>query len=262
MDNGMQNGLFQPTNGLSTEDMIAYLEGTLSPDETRAVDDLLAREPAYIDALRSLEKRLAQNPALKSRLLETDAAVSQSLAQINIKSGPQRLNWYIALAASLAFFVGLTWWLREPSAESMAGSLLVHYPYGIRGEQPDQDLSAAMGVYNQGKSNPIRYGEAAELLRSLHAANPNSDEISLYLGMSLALSGKTAESISFLEPICNSQTSKLEKPILEDACWYLALSYIISGKAESSVPLLQNISQSSTREELRLKARRLLDRME
>lgn len=242
--------------------MIAYLEGTLSPDDTRAVDDLLAREPAYVDALRSLEKRLEQNPALRSRLLETDAAVSQSVAHIHSKSGPQRLNWYIALAASFAFFVGLTWWLREPSTESMAGSLLVHYPYGIRGEQPDQDLAFAMGVYNQGKSNPIRYGEAAELLRALHAANPNSDEISLYLGMSLALSGKTAESISFLRPLCNSQTSKLEKLILEDACWYLALSYIVSGNTGSSVPLLQDIARNSTREDLRLQARRLLDRME
>ncbi len=67
------NPIFQPRReGLSEEQLLAYLEGALSPEEARAVEELMAEESAEADALEGLHSESPEEIKRLSLHLKTE----------------------------------------------------------------------------------------------------------------------------------------------------------------------------------------------
>src|SRR3712207_5478321 len=95
----------------AAEELVAYLDGELSPDECRAIEERLAQDADYRSQLRDLDRAwealdVLPKPtpgddfARTTMELVTDAAVAEaSVASRHFSSGKRRrMIWYAAAA--------------------------------------------------------------------------------------------------------------------------------------------------------------------
>lgn len=213
---------------LSVEDMIAYLERRLTPEEEARVDRLLEAKPAYIEAIAELEKAIKQDPQAAARALEAERRLAEALPQWAARRAPARVSllntppWMRAVASVSLFAVAAALFITQlqPPHERLARQYMASYTELSLKSEGASAWEEAIRLYGAGK-----HRQAAEAFAALAAADPalqDNEAFMLYQGSAWALARQYARAIPLLERLGASPD-----PAYRDAAaWYLAWAYL------------------------------------
>jgi tetratricopeptide (TPR) repeat protein len=198
-----------------------YLLGRLDGPEQEAFEDHLVACADCSDELAGLSALQEELASSRDRIVAEAAASSRA---------PRR-TWLLAAAAAIAALAaGLGLWVRlEPTsppastlAELAAFEPPAYAPARLRDIEDDaaRSFDEAMARYSAGD-----YGSAINGLEQAAALDPDSAQISFYLGASSLLAGRTSDGIRALEHTVELGNS----PYLEEALLLLAKAHLRSG---------------------------------
>lgn len=158
-------------------------------------------------------------------------------AQLDTQGGASSRRWRLALlAASLLVAAAGAWilvrGLGAPSADPWADMTIAKADYAPedelvwRGGDAPSAPSFEQGMQAYQRDDLVR---AAELLARSAETEPRPAAALFYRGVSLLLSGKSAESVAALE-----SAERAGGPLREEACWYLARAALKAGDREKA----------------------------
>ena len=198
-----------------------YLRQEMSPAEQAAFEAQLAQDPALHASLKA-EKALVSalrthtRQRLKDQLQDVEAGLTP------LRPRP-RWPLYAALAAAAVLL--LLWLIRRPAptSESLYQEFAAHYDSGLltRAEGTPPGCTAYFEAISHYEDRA--YGEAFSRLTALPAADScglPAAEWQLLTGVAALQSGETAQALSYLTPLVESQ---------EAARWFVALAQLRQG---------------------------------
>ncbi|MEM9718967.1 MAG: tetratricopeptide repeat protein [Bacteroidota bacterium] len=264
-----------PIHSLSVEELGAYIEDRLSPEDRRTVDEFLEENPLYRETLMILQESYEADKLEGIQEVERrySAALSQKAEKIRpiYESGndpaaprgtdaqPLGSTWKAAPQEqpinnpSSTLWYSTTWFKMAASLVLVAGISLVFLgerlftPEAVRIAEenlihfdPNVTMSGtheeAIGLYNAKK-----YGEAIPLLEKALQEDPNSSlqaKLSMYLGVSHTKIDQLPEAIPYFQAVMDSSN-----PYSLDARWYLSLVYTSIEEYTQAKSLLKPISE-------------------
>lgn len=202
---------------------VEYLKSKTSLEELRSSPDLAEAERIADEIFGYTSGNMSDNP------------VSQS----SPKKGMKRLTRYSLLAAAAAAAVLLL--ISDLFLINQNDRMFRSYykpldvaNYTLRGDHSAEreDLSQALGLYQNGA-----YIEASNVLAAMNAANPESPEFTLFLG----LSKMGEEDYQQAEEILESYLNSFNK-YLPEAQWYLSLCYLRTDQEAEAESLLVELT--------------------
>lgn len=224
-----------PINNDDIELIDRFIDGTLSEDDA---DRLSAKrsDPEFRAELE-IRQEVAQTIQRISREnLKRD--LKSKLGTIDFSERPRSRVLYYAVAAGLALFFVLLWFLPgKESNESLFYSYYVPYPGTINIRGSSEVLASAVKAYEDG-----RYEQAADQITALLASGHTHSKAHMLLMLGncyLNLNDASHAEQIFLE-LQNHQ----DRIIKQQAQWYLSLTYLKSGQIENCRKLLQDLEQS------------------
>lgn len=213
-----------------------YLDGTITSDEMRAFDELVARDKDFKD---ELDFHLEIRSSLRQ---QDDANFRQKLIELEIEAPKTNSKrFWMGIAASL---IGLAmlgmWWVLLPSEKE---DLFQAY-YTIQ-RNIHEPLTRANGQENLTYEAFLAYEKeewqtALDLFSSLEENSPE-EYIDLYIGNCQLQLGKYKEAIQSFEALLDSADSDLK----HRGTWYLALAELANGNTGRAKELLLQLASES-----------------
>lgn len=251
----------------TTEEIEAYLDGTLKPDEKAQFEEQLKTDDALASSLelhQEVDNALSDSKALDLQKL-TSQIGSQYFTDKQADTPFVRLPFYrrpIAIAASIALLVacGFLWWMVNSSATLSTEELFATYytPYTFsttnRGEgESTTAYDQAIQAYTQKD-----VGEASRLFSLYLQDNPTDMRASFGLGTTYLEQNPPA-----LEAAAQQFQLVIddgESLLVEKAKWYLALIRLKQEDTASTKTLLQELLNAEDAQ-LTRQAEDLLEKM-
>lgn len=215
-----------------------YLNGTLSKEEQKKVEDLLQEDKDFAGDLENFKLlidgiKYSGRNNLREKVLEWD----EEIADIEERdSGKVRkLKWYY-LAASIAFFLivsSVIIFTMETGNDELYAEYYSPYDYiskATRGDETD-DIQISHW-YDQ-----AQYEKTITAISDISADN-QTPEMKLALGNCYMQLSKYEEAIRIIKEVSDEN---LGNKIAAD--WYLSLCYLANEQPELAVAILKNISE-------------------
>lgn len=213
-----------------------YLEGTITRDEMRAFDDLIASDKDFKD---EVDFQLEIRSSLRQ---QDDAEFREKLVELeNQTPKTNSKRFWMGIAASLIALAMLgMWWVLLPAEEED----LFHAYYTTQ-RNIHEPLTRANGQENLTYEAFLAYEKedwqkALDLFSSLEENSPE-EYIVLYTGNCQLQLGKYNEAIQSFETLLNSEDSDLK----HRGTWYLALAELANGNNSRAKELLQKLTSES-----------------
>lgn len=206
------------------------------------------KEQEELEKDLQINKREREEVALELGIRAAVEEASRKELRKKIRSFEERRGYqaslaykrYLAVAASIAAFFVVGWWLlqNQPTSQELYLSYHEKYPNNLapitRSDEQNTNLRAE-GLRNYEKGN---YDEAIVSL-SGYLAEISDTGAQLYLGLSYLESGDVDNAISSLGQVVASG----DPLFVETASWYLALGFLQKENINASRKHLQNIVQ-------------------
>lgn len=203
---------------MDQEELInAYLEGTLSPEDQKIFENLIAQNPEYKAELEA-QRKIKAAITLSER--ESLRGFLDEIEDISVKPKSRVKSWlFSAVAACMVVLAGYFLWttLSMSPGEKLYARHYETYPNLIapstRGEGSVDPKAQAFLAYDNGN-----FEQAAVLFEQLKN-EPDAEYALLYLGICQLELGRPEKAIPVLNLVPASSDSK------EIASWYEALGY-------------------------------------
>ncbi|MEO1448418.1 MAG: hypothetical protein AAFV07_02760 [Bacteroidota bacterium] len=268
------------TSHMSIEQMLAFLQGTLSEAEVEAIEAQLQNDPLQTLALQELDLalRAGQTP---EELLE-QARQSKSWAQAEIESrinsgeariknlgAPTGARRWMAAAIILLLLVPVGFWVLKPNptAQLAKSALAEHYPVpGTRGAGEQVSVPRLMEKAYTAYSQD-RYSEALPYFEELveqHEGELSPEQLRrvlLFEGIS-QLKARPSQPAQARQTLAKAEAMKV--PAAADveiaAQWYQALTWLQEQNTQKALEALQPLSEKPNR--FQRKAKSLMSEIE
>lgn len=228
-----------------------YLEGTITSDEMRAFDELVAGDK---DFKREVDFQLEIRSSLRQ---QDDANFRQKLVELeNQAPKTSSKRFWIGIAASL---IGLAmlgmWWFLLPVENSA-----LFQAYYTTQRNIHEPLTRANGQENLTYAAFLAYEkedwqEALDLFSSLKE-NSSEEYLELYIGNCQLQLEKYREAILSFEELLDSP----DLDLMYRGTWYLALAELANGNTGRAKELLQQLASESGA--FSAQAKELLEKMD
>ncbi|MFK8163073.1 MAG: hypothetical protein AB8H12_11475 [Lewinella sp.] len=223
----------------------AFLEGTLSEEETRTVEVRVGQDSEFASALanrRRLYEHLrtkAAEPSLRATLDQLgDQHYAPKAQQAVVKRmGQRKRRWLLGLvaAAVIALMMIFGGRLFMPSGNTYE-QFAHHQELSLTERGIDTGVSMAESAFNEG-----RYGEAIGPLRDYLAVQADDERARLALGISLLEDNQDSLAIVIFEKIAAGKST-----LASYGNWYLALAAVKRGNTEAAFSFLSLIPESDS----------------
>lgn len=220
----------------------AYLEGTLSPAESKAFEARLSQEPdlAASLALQRDTRALLQldlQQHYKAQLQTIDA--EHDAQKIRPLSRPlwARPVFRVAAVVLLLLASAYLWIWVQYDNQSLVENAFVAYEdiLGARGNSSaEAALARAMQAYNQKE-----YAAAIPAFEAVLAEDPEQADARFYLGIAQLAQGNAQAAEKLLGPA--AERGRYRAP----ARWYVTLAYLAQGKTELGLSRLRELAREA-----------------
>lgn len=240
---------------LELEQMLAYLEGRLSPDEQARMEARIADSPEDAAALEALERQMEGRDS--NELLDLEAGFLEGLVGMEGEEeneGPseeelafeasmrrQRRGWLLwgagfAAGIALLMFISLGLLNQKSSPEQLFTDYFTPYEDVYTDRRPierNPTMDSAIAAYNSAD-----YLEASNGFENIIEIRPGHTLARLYAGISHLAMKQATEAAKFLKPLAEGETDL--QPV---AAWYLALAELQRGNGTDAKPWLEKVSK-------------------
>lgn len=223
----------------------AFLEGTLSAAESRAVEERAARELPFAEALAS-RRRLYEHLRAKAGEASLRATLNeiggrhfgQRDQQAVVKPiGRSNRRWLIGLVAAAAIALVMVFGGRlfAPPGDAYE-QFAQHQELSLTERGADTGAAAAESAFNAG-----RYAEAIDRLQAYLQVQSDDERARLALGISFLERNQDSLAIEVFEKIAAGAST-----LAPYGNWYLALAAVKRGDTEEALSFLSLIPESDT----------------
>ncbi|WP_111670949.1 tetratricopeptide repeat protein [Algoriphagus litoralis] len=213
-----------------------YLEGTITSDEMRAFEDLMARDKdfkAEVDFQLEIRSSLRQ---------QDDVEFREKLGELeNQAPKTSSKRFWMGIAASLIglAMLGMWWFLLPAEKEDLFQAFYttqrnIHEPLTRANGQENLTYEVFLAYEKED------WQEALDLFYSLKENSPE-EYIDLYIGNCQLQLGKYNDAIQSFEALFNSTDLDLK----HRGTWYLALAELANGNTSRAKELLQQLASES-----------------
>lgn len=235
----IKQNIFNSTNCLSNEQLLAYAEDTLSSVDKHTIEKHLLDCPLCSEAVEGfLERNNVQETKTIIEALSTD--LNKKLLNKKFSSWKR---YIYSIAATLILFAGLLFVNQFGTSESQKIFDAYFEPYPntvpiLRGDTDLNDIQIAMIEYE--KNN---YIDAIKHYKKILSQNINQVEANFYSGVSYLCLENPIKAIPFL-----TYTQKIDSTIFINAThWYLGLAYLLKEDIVPAKAQLKYLTQTENK---------------
>ena len=252
---------------LTTQQMIAYLERSLSEEEEARVDRFLQENEVFLEALQKLEVLLAREKVDKEQLLAREQewmrAIEQQRPKETVMVPLWRQKWltYVAIAAAIGLLIWTFYPRSQPGylqdnpalAAIVAESLEPFRDKVTTAGDPSPEVAfeqRALPLYKEKK-----YAEALKIMEEVITEKPENLDFNMYLGVTLLLIEKPEPQRVLDNKYFDKAMSirKYEGP----GKWYKSLALLMVERTDEAKTLLKQIQRG----DYRIPAQKLLQKL-
>ncbi len=216
-----------------------YLAGSLSVDEEKRLEELLANDVDFAGEFNFRKDVQSAIASKKREVLKEKLKVYESDSPFVEEKASSKMNWKIlSIAASLVLLFGLGWVMGVFTSNDYQGlyeSEFAPYPntvFSITRSDSNDSLERKAFVAYESED----FGAAITLFKELMETK-NDPYVKFYLSQSYLGADLSLDAISVLEDLI-SEDHKLKA----ESLWYLGLAHIKNGNQEKAVGYLQELS--------------------
>ena len=226
---------------LDLDKLLRFIEGSLSEDESRQIENQIETDPITAHAITELENFYYFNKNAKEKVHKYKKTYDDTLDKIDVDQDRKGIS-YKKLGLAAAFLAGIivVIYLMISSSDTGSAKLYSEYyePYpvinNIRSDQVSEDsFEKGLKQYEQAS-----YDDAVLQLSAIIPEDSRYSQAQFYLGQSYLAKDDFDKAIEIFSGQAKNNSSIFQS----HSKWYLALSYIKVGKPQEAANILEEIA--------------------